>query len=494
MPIETDSAYSTLEVVTTQGRPTIERPRDLIQFDPEKQVAFESGKQCISGKGVVDPVISDESIKPEREEKILVSLPKLKNRRWMISLGVLGSIVVLAILLGAILGSRNKKSSRPPPPESSTSSPSAVAPAQRNIAAVSFVSNAANFTQMYFQDDGGHIMEASYASGTSTWTIQQTGIRAKNESAIAAAVSRPNLPLEISVFYLDENNTPSDIIYSASTGQWMPGSLAAQAHIAMPNSSLSAMYNWCELCANTTIIAFQDENGAVKIGNFSSSAANNGSNSTSWTVTQLQQELDPTSGTALSLQPFYRGGMEDQINLYHQKSTGLEMALTCWRPAAMNNGVSGWYPNQQIYDPIPVGSPIAAASSYTNVPTGFETWIEVLSHSGNSGNGASASDSANNSTNDIQVNTWSGAINDWLAQGRNPLTTATASNSTSGGSDTERVYGSLAVTALGQAFAVTTQMKGNRYVDKIEQWQLRGDMLEWSVMGEVDIGGSWGNG
>lgn len=139
------------------------------------------------------------------------------------------------------------------------------------------------------------------------------------------------------MFYLNENDTPSDIIYTDSMGQWSPGTFAAQAYTAMANGSLSAIYNWCDRCANTTLFAFQDGNGSIKIGNFSDSAVDNGSISPGWTVTQLEKGLSPTSGTGLALHPFYRPGMEDSINLYYQKSPLMELSLTDWRPAALNN-------------------------------------------------------------------------------------------------------------------------------------------------------------
>lgn len=121
------------------------------------------------------------------------------------------------------------------------------------------------------------------------------------------------------------------MIYHVSTGVWTPGTLSAQGYTAMPNSSLSVMYNWCTLCANTTIIAFQDENGFVQVGNFTSGG---------WTPTQLGQNLEPELGTGLALQPFYRMGLADQINLYHQKSM-LNMALASWSTVSENdNGLS----------------------------------------------------------------------------------------------------------------------------------------------------------
>ena len=124
------------------------------------------------------------------------------------------------------------------------------------------------------------------------------------------------------------NNLIHDAIYNVSVLEWSPGVLSNNGYRAMPNSSLSAMYNQCRLCANTTIIAFQDENGFVQIGNLTTAG---------WTLTQLGSALDPIMGTGLALQPFYRTGLQDQVNLYHQKSD-LTMSLACWQPAPMNNG------------------------------------------------------------------------------------------------------------------------------------------------------------
>lgn len=223
----------------------------------------------------------------------------------------------------------------------------------------------------------------------------------------------------------------------------------------MANSSLTAMYNQCSRCANTTIIAFQDENGFVQIGNLTSGG---------WTLTQLGSALDPAIGTGLALQPFYLTGSEDQINLYHQTSD-LNLSLSSWNPPAKNHQAS-WGLNVQTYDAIPSGSPIAAASSYSNVSTGFETWIEVLSVS-NKG---------------IEVNTWSGAINNWLEQYNNPSAMA---NSTGN----RRSYGSVAVTATGTAYGVVKQ---DGQVDGIVRWQVQDDLVDWSLVGNVDLGGAWG--
>ena len=263
------------------------------------------------------------------------------------------------------------------------------------------------------------------------------------------------------------NNLIHDISYTDLTGSWTSGTLSAQGYTAMPNSTLSAMYNWCGLCANTTIIAFQDKNGFVQIGNYESG---------DWTLKQLGQDLQPQLGTGLALQPFYRRGLRDQVNLYYQKSN-LNLALASsvglsivhrllYRANAQNAaGDSVWSLNEQIYDPIPAGSPIAAASSYSNVSAGYETWIEVL-YLSNTG---------------VEVNTWSGVINDWLARQSHPSVMA---NSTSN----MRIYEGVAVTAIGNGFSVVKQ---DGKPDAIEGWQVTNDLVDWTLMGNVDLNGAW---
>lgn len=107
----------------------------------------------------------------------------------------------------------------------------------------------------------------------------------------------------------------------------------------MPNSSLSAMYDSCSLCANTTLIAFQDENGFVQIGNLTSDG---------WTLTQLGQQLEPELGTGLALLPVYHSNLKDQINLYYQKSS-LNLALAALYPASGRNGGLSTIPRPPVF-------------------------------------------------------------------------------------------------------------------------------------------------
>jgi hypothetical protein len=127
--------------------------------------------------------------------------------------------------------------------------------------------------------------------------------------------------------------------------------------------------------------------------------------------------------------------------------------------------VNGWSVNEQIYHAVSPGTPIAAASAYSNVSSGFESWIEVLS----------LSDSG------VEVDTWSGEINNWLQHGIHPSVMTNLTRN-------ETIYGSVAVTATGNAFAVVTENRN----DTIQHWQVADDMIDWGLVGTVEIGSAWG--
>ena len=57
-------------------------------------------------------------------------------------------------------------------------------------------------------------------------------------------------------------------------------------------------------------------------------------------------------------------------------------------------------------------------------------------------------------------------------------------NPTNGG-----IYGSVAVTAMGSAFGVVKQ---DGHADRIVQWQAQADTVDWTLIGDVDLGGVWG--
>ena len=79
------------------------------------------------------------------------------------------------------------------------------------------------------------------------------------------------------------------------------------------------MNHRCLFCANTTIIAFQDEKGFVQIGNLTSDG---------WQLKQLGPALEPAMGTGLALDFSVDG---TRIHLYCQTST-LNMSEVVWDP------------------------------------------------------------------------------------------------------------------------------------------------------------------
>ena len=121
----------------------------------------------------------------------------MKKKRFQV-IGLLALVIILAAVLGSVLGSRHTASTTaasPKPPSNSSATPSVSKPGQRNIAALSFPTKTENNTRVYFQDNEGQIMEAVNLASNGTWRLSKTGYSGKNGSAIAAAVSPPGFPL-----------------------------------------------------------------------------------------------------------------------------------------------------------------------------------------------------------------------------------------------------------------------------------------------------------
>lgn len=125
---------------------------------------------------------------------------------------------------------------------------------------------------------------------------------------------------------------------------------------------------------------------------------------------------------------------------------------------------SHWDLKAEVFKPI-LSAPIAAASSYSNISVGDgPAWIEVLFPSNNG----------------IQVDTWSPS-GDWV-HNRHPSAMANSTNNM-------KIYGSVAVTATGSAFAVV-QQDGQK--DSIGNWQVADDIVDWGLIGNVNLNGAWG--
>lgn len=126
------------------------------------------------------------------------------------------------------------------------------------------------------------------------------------------------------------------MIYNSETNRWIEGDLSRQNLIASSDAGLSAVYWQCAICTNTTIIAYQDVNSFVQIGNRTT---------TDWVFTQLN--LNPIQNTGLALQIAFTQGISAQINFYYQKSN-LNLTQAWWLPAfddksGMNSGPCSFF-------------------------------------------------------------------------------------------------------------------------------------------------------
>lgn len=233
-----DRWYSTLEVVPRQvfyrnSRQDRPPPTDLgkqtapdegkqVAPDEGKQVPVDDGKQHIGDDSGIELVAREEFCAPDLNDHD-VKARQPSRKQWILYGGAVGSVVLLAAVLGIVFGSRHRHrdsattSLTRPSNVSATSSPATSSPAtsstttpspttsspttsspttsiQRNIAALSFLDKSINNTRVYFQDNAGQITEAATNANKITWEHRPIGVGGKNGSAIAVAVSRPGYP------------------------------------------------------------------------------------------------------------------------------------------------------------------------------------------------------------------------------------------------------------------------------------------------------------
>lgn len=130
--------------------------------------------------------------------------------------------------------------------------------------------------------------------------------------------------------------------------------------------------------------------------------------------------------------------------------------------------VASWYPGWSNFSVAALGTPIAVASTDSNSSLGYNSRVELLSLSDRG----------------ILIDTYSGEVGDWISQGNHPslMTNSTAN---------PKIYGSLATTANGKAFAVVSTGDDPKK-HAIESWQVADDLISWTSTGTVDIGNAWG--
>ena len=178
--------YSTLEAIPQES-------------DLGKQVVEDDGKQKVVNSGEIEPVAIEKFYAQHEANEQHRPRQRLRWREIAL-ISVLGSLVILAVVIGGVLGSRSRhtdsgKEMMNPPSQN------------RNIAALSFVSDSINNTRIYFQDDGGQIMEAvnpTTKGNNVSWSVNGLGFNATNGSAFAAAVSRPGFPFVSHVLHVLE--------------------------------------------------------------------------------------------------------------------------------------------------------------------------------------------------------------------------------------------------------------------------------------------------
>ena len=185
------------QVALHEGKQVALHEEQQVALHEGKQVALCEGKEHILNDDGLEVVAKEDSYAHHDHGDHHVQIHQASRKRRLLYGGAVMLVVIASIVLGTVLGLRQKHNAATPltSPPSSTTQSSPSLPPQHHIAALSFVSKSTNNTRIYFQDNVGQIMEAANTAENTTWSITGTGTIGKNGSAIAAAVSRPGFPL-----------------------------------------------------------------------------------------------------------------------------------------------------------------------------------------------------------------------------------------------------------------------------------------------------------
>ena len=157
----------------------------------EKMVAIEPGKElppATEKEFAKDPAgLEAAASEHESDSKSLAAHPHRRKRHTIIKYTIIGAIVVITAVLGGVLGWRRQ--------HAETATAALLPMPTRGIAAMSNPRRSANETRVYLQDDTGQIVEAFNTAGVPVWNLGVTGLQAKKDSAIAAAIAPPGSSL-----------------------------------------------------------------------------------------------------------------------------------------------------------------------------------------------------------------------------------------------------------------------------------------------------------
>lgn len=161
---------------------------------------YHDEKEVVPGQGIeVVPGEGPEVLQPNPPLS-----PVLRQRkRKMIIAAIIGALVAIAVIIGAVVGTKASKGSKASLPTATSSVPTTTTtPVPKSTATSRSVATAkwsdADGTKklrLYYLDSSGNVMEATNSTD-GTWDHRQLDFQAGSSSSIAVAVSQPNYPLK----------------------------------------------------------------------------------------------------------------------------------------------------------------------------------------------------------------------------------------------------------------------------------------------------------
>lgn len=160
MTVAEDQLCSSREAVAPKSTPEISRPDKSFSSDLGKQVATDNGKQTAFNRSGLE-LAANANFFTDQTSTHPIQDRHVQGNKWIVMTSVIVSIITLAIVLEAVLGSRHTTHSKMSATSWFSPTHASPPPPKRNIAAISFNHNSTNNDHVYFIDSQGNIMEAA---------------------------------------------------------------------------------------------------------------------------------------------------------------------------------------------------------------------------------------------------------------------------------------------------------------------------------------------
>ncbi|KAL8840524.1 MAG: hypothetical protein Q9176_003850 [Flavoplaca citrina] len=268
--------------------------------------------------------------------------PWRRKRVWIPA----ASLILVAVVLGAVLGALYSRRDIPKSPTATgtpltgpSAPPVTSTLLNSSLASTAWTDNSGTgHRRLYYQDSAGTIIETVWTSTANMWSPSNASLpNAKMGSPLAASVRGPRLnDFELNLYYVDTNGRLAELTATGST-PWTNGSLSRAEIIPSANSDLTALWSVydevaCNNCGDSyLVLAYEDGKNRIQVVN---------KTQTGIRYNQLDEAI-PVAGSGLAVNLHWMIDKAPELRLYYQKGADGVMSAD-WTDWQNNDGSKDW--------------------------------------------------------------------------------------------------------------------------------------------------------